>query len=121
MVDPAKIAIIVNLPTPTTVKHLRATLGHTGYYQKFIRGYTMIMTPMEKVLKKDAKSEWNNECQRILDTLKQKMVVASILVFSNWTKEFHVHVNASSVALGVILSQPWEEVIAHPIAFSSRK
>ena len=39
MVDPTKIAIIVNLPPPASVKQLRTTLGHIGYYQKFIRGY----------------------------------------------------------------------------------
>ena len=39
MVDPAKIAIIVNLPPPNSDKKLRRTLGHTGYYRKFIKGY----------------------------------------------------------------------------------
>ena len=39
MVDPAKIAIIVNLPPPKSVKKLHTTLGHTGYHRKFIKGY----------------------------------------------------------------------------------
>ena len=39
MVDPTKIAIIVNLPPPNSVKQLHTTLGHTGYYKKFIKGY----------------------------------------------------------------------------------
>ena len=62
MVDPAKIAIIVNLPPPTSVKQLRTTLGHIGYYQKFIKGYAHITAPIEKLLKHDAKYEWNEEC-----------------------------------------------------------
>ena len=33
MVDPTKIAIIVNLPPPASVKQLCTTLGHTGYYR----------------------------------------------------------------------------------------
>ena len=51
MVDPTKIAIIVNLPPPNSVKKLRTTLGYTGYYRKFIKGYAQITTPMEKLLK----------------------------------------------------------------------
>ena len=51
LVDPVKIAIIVNLPPPNSVKKLRTTLGHIGYYIKFIKGYTKITTPMEKLLK----------------------------------------------------------------------
>ena len=63
MVDPAKIAIIVNLPAPNSVKQLRIVLGHTGYYRKFIKGYAKITAPMEKLLKKDVKFIWNEECQ----------------------------------------------------------
>jgi hypothetical protein len=76
---------------------------------------------MEKLLKKEVKYQWNDECQKSLDTLKQKMVTASILVFPNWSKEFHVHVDASSIALGAVLVQPGEGEIDHLIAFTSRK
>ena len=76
---------------------------------------------MEKLLKHDAKYEWTEECQKSLDILKEKMVTASILVFLDWKKIFHVHVDASSIALGIILAQPREGGIDHPIAFASRK
>ena len=36
------------------------------------------------------------------------MATASILVFPDWKKEFHVHVGASSVALDIVLTQPGE-------------
>lgn len=121
MVDPAKIAIIVNLQPPSSVKQLRTALGHTGYYRKFIKGYAQITTPMEKLLKHDAKFIWTEECQRSFDLLKEKMVTMPILVFPDWTKPFHVHVDTSSIALGVVLAQPGEGELDHPIAFASRK
>jgi hypothetical protein len=49
------------------------------------------------------------------------MVTAPILVFPNWSKEFHVHVDASSITLGTVLAQLGEGDIDHPLAFSSRK
>ena len=101
--DPMKIAIIVKFPPPKSVKQLRTTLGHTGYYRKFIKGYAQITAPMENKLKKDIKFEWTLECQESLDILKEKMVIAPILVFPDWSK-FHVHVDASSIALGVALA-----------------
>jgi hypothetical protein len=76
---------------------------------------------MEKLLKKEAKFQWNEDCQKGLDTLKQRLVTTPILIFLDWNKEFHVHVDASSIALGVVLSQPGEGDIDHPIAFASRK
>ena len=48
------------------------------------------------------------------------MVIAPILVFPDSTKDIHVHDDASSGALGVILAQPREGVIDHPIAFASQ-
>ena len=119
MVDLAKIAIIVNLPPPNSVKKLRTTLRHTRYYRKFMKGYTKITVPMEKLLKRDVKFKWTKECQQSLDILKEKMVTTPILVFPNWKLPFHVHVDASSIELGVVLAQ-LRGVLDHPVAFSSR-
>ena len=49
------------------------------------------------------------------------MVTAPILVFLDWTKEFHVHVDASCITLGVVLTQASEGELDHPIVFASRK
>lgn len=46
MVDPTKIDIITNLEPQNSLKQLRTTLGHTGYYRKFIKGYAQITTPL---------------------------------------------------------------------------
>jgi hypothetical protein len=75
---------------------------------------------MEKILKKDCQFSWTKECQQNFDTLKQKMVTATILDFTEWSKEFHVHVDASSISLGVVLAQPKEGDIYHPLAFATR-
>ena len=56
-----------------------------------------------------------------MDKLKNKMATVPILVFPDWKKEFHVHVDASSVVLGIVLTQPGEGVLDYPIAFTSRK
>ena len=121
LVDPAKIAMIVNLPPPKSVRMLIETLGHTGYYKKFIKGYVQIIEPMEKMLRKDSKFQWNEDCQQGLDTLKKKMVTTPILVFLDSKKTFHVHVDASTIALGAILVQLGTRELDHPIAFASRK
>ena len=105
MVDPTKIAIIVNLPPPNLVRQLCTTLGHTSDYRKFIKGYAQITVPMEKLLKHDLKFQWTQECQWSLDIMKEKMVTTPILVFPDWKFPFHVHVGASSIILGVILAQ----------------
>ena len=53
IMDTTKIAVVINLKAPRSVKQMRAKLGHTRYYQKFIKSYAQITAPMEKLLKKD--------------------------------------------------------------------
>ena len=48
------------------------------------------------------------------------MINTPILFFPDWSNEFNVHVDASSIALGEILAHPCARDIDHPIAFASR-
>lgn len=119
--DLSTISSIVNFPPPKTIRQIHTTLAHTRYYRKFIKWYSHITVPIEKLLKKDVTFQWNEECLKSLDILKEKMVVAPILVFPYWNKEFHVHVDASCIDLGVVLAQLGAGEIDHPIDFASRK
>ena len=76
---------------------------------------------MEKLLRKDIKYQWNDECQHGLDTLKENMVTAPILVFPDWENTFHVHVDTSTITLGAILAHLGAGNLDHPVAFMSRK
>lgn len=78
-----------------------------------------IIVPMEKLLKKDGTFCWNDDCKESLDILKEKMVTASILVFLYWKKEFDVHVDASCIALGAVLTQVGGKGLDYPIAFAT--
>lgn len=75
---------------------------------------------MEKLLKNNAMFCWDEDCQCNLDVLKENMVTTPILVFPDYKNEFHVHVDASCIALGAILTKSREGEIDHPIAFTSR-
>ena len=79
LVDPVKIALILSFPPPTNVNMLRAMLGHTGYYHKFIKGYVASTAPMKKILKKDDVFIWIPECQGGFDTLNAKLALDQYL------------------------------------------
>ena len=56
-----------------------------------------------------------------LNTLKEKLASAPILVHPNWEKKFHVHIDASSIALGAVRAQPGDTSADHPVYFASHK
>jgi len=78
-------------------------LWDTKYYGRFIWSYVKVAMPLEKLLRNDIKYIWNLECQEVLDMLKDKLVMTPILIFPYWDKIFHVHLDASSISLGVVV------------------
>ena len=56
-VDPEKIQAIIDWKAPTSVTEIRSFLGLTGYYRKFVEGFSSIAKPMTQLLKKDKKFE----------------------------------------------------------------
>ena len=78
-VDKAKIDIISKLPPPTNVKTIRQFLGHAGFYQRFIKDFSKIAKPLYKLLEKDAKFNWEEDCQRSFEKLKFHLTTAPIV------------------------------------------
>lgn len=62
--DASKIQPILDYPQPKTVKDVRRLLGLGGFYQKFIRNYSEITTPITNLLKRDAVSSVGPQNQR---------------------------------------------------------
>jgi len=120
-VDMAKIKVIVDLKSPVNAKQIRIFLGHVGYYRKFIRQYSDITYPLEELLRADIPYIWTNECQQAFELLKIKLFKALILKFLDWSRKFHVHIDASTLAIGIILAQLADDSTYHPNIYASRK
>jgi len=54
------------------------------YYRKFIRHYSNITFPLDKLLKNDADFVWSTDCEESFETLKRKLVEAPIFRFTDW-------------------------------------
>nr|GEX93459.1 hypothetical protein [Tanacetum cinerariifolium] len=104
-VDKAKIEVISKLSPPTNIKGVRSFLGHAGFYQRFIKDFLKIARPLTKLLEKDTPFEFDDECQKSFELLKEKLTCAPMIVSPNWNLLFELMCDASDFAVGAVLGQ----------------
>ena len=78
-VDPTKIEAVVNWKPPRNVTGVRIFLGLAGYYRRFVRGFSVIASPLTKLLRKRINFEWTKKCQNSFEQLKGMLVEAPVL------------------------------------------
>ena len=118
-VDKAKIDIISKLPPPTNVKTIRQFLGHAGFYRRFIKDFAKIAKPLYKLLEKDAKFIWEENCQKSFEELKSHLTTAPVVRAPNWQLPFEVMCDASDLAIGAVLGQR-EDGKPHVVYYASK-
>ncbi|GJW61206.1 putative reverse transcriptase domain-containing protein [Tanacetum coccineum] len=111
-VDPAKIEAIRNWAAPTMPTEVRQFLGLAGYYQRFIKGFSLISKPLTKLTQKNKKYVLRKEEEEAFKLLKQKLCCALILALPEGTEDFVVYYDASLKGFGVMLMQR-EKIIAY--------
>lgn len=116
--DMDKIQVIVTLPQPINARGVQCFMGHCGYYRRFIFMYASIAKPLYTFL---VIFDWTDECEQAFHKLKEALISAPILRAPNWNLIFHVHIDASSFAIGCILTQPGEHKMGFPTSYASRQ
>ena len=103
--DPAKVSAVTDIKPPKTVKQARSFLGLTGYYRRFVTGFSSIASPIYALLEKNRKYVWTEGCQTAFDTLKEKLTTAPILAYPDFSIPFRLYTDASNLGIGAVLSQ----------------
>ncbi|WMV46656.1 hypothetical protein MTR67_040041 [Solanum verrucosum] len=115
-VDPSKIQAVVDWRPPKSPTEVRSFLGLAGYYRRFVKGFSIIASPLTKLLQKEVKFIWDDKCQESFETLKSLLTQAPILTLPIEGKEYVVYSDASHNGLGCVLMQEGKV-----ISYASRK
>ncbi|KAL4352161.1 hypothetical protein GQ457_06G011260 [Hibiscus cannabinus] len=118
-VGKAKIEVISKLPPPTTVKGIRSFLGHAGFYRRFIEDFSKFTKPLCSLLEQGKQFEFNEDCTKAFNLLKQKLVTAPIVEPPDWKLPFELMCDASDYAVGAVLGQRKGKIF-HPIYYASK-
>ncbi|KAJ1159544.1 hypothetical protein NDU88_000051 [Pleurodeles waltl] len=118
-----KIQTIIDWVPPTTQTQVRAFLGLTGNYRRFIKNYGSIAAPLNDLTSKKMPKKvlWTANCQKAFEELKQAMCSAPVLKSPCYSKQLYVQTDASELGVGAVLSQLNSEGQDQPVAFISRR
>ena len=104
--DLEKVKAILEWPTPENVGEVRSFHGLASFYRKFIKIFSIVCNAMTETMRGDKKKlKWTYGANNSFETLKQKVVELPILAFPDFNKVFQVECDASSSAIGAVLSQ----------------
>ena len=120
--EPSKVHAVLTFPIPATKTHVRAFLGLTGYYRRFIPNYASLAVPLTDLTKKSApmQVQWNDQCNQAFEDLKNLLCSSPVLQSPDFEKPF-IQTDASDRGLGAVLSQRDDRGSDHPVAYYSRK
>jgi transposase InsO family protein/dUTPase len=123
--DPAKVDTVKNFPQPKQGdrKALESFLGMTGYFQRFIKDYALIVQPLRDLLKED-KWNWTQTCTDAFEELKFLLVHEGgpVLALPNFSGKypFSVHTDASDFGICAVLYQRQPNGTEKVIRYASR-
>ena len=112
--DPDKIKSIIDWHVPKEVTDV--LMGITGYYRKFIDGFSKIANPITSLQKKGKKFVWDQKYEDNFNKLKELVTIAPILKIAAPDKDFVICTDACNEGLGRVLTQEGRAIV-----YKSRK
>jgi hypothetical protein len=116
-----KVRAVTEWPEPKGKKEVRAFLGLTNYYRKFIPSFSEIAAPLTDLTGKDVPFRWTEREQFAFELLKLRMTTADVLAHPNPDRPYIITTDASGFALSGVLSQDQPDGTRRPVAYMSRK
>lgn len=112
---------IKQFPTPKTQKNIRQFLGKINFYHQYIPKSTIILDPLHKLLRKNEKFVWSNDCERAFDEIKKLLCSKPILEIFDKSLPIKIFTDASLEGIGAILKQEQQNGKDKPVAYFSKK
>jgi hypothetical protein len=116
--DEKKVETEKKFPVPTNTKQLKAFLGLTRHYRRFVPKFSHIAKPLHKLTCKNVPYVWGKEQDEAFQKRKHVLCKEPLLQYPDFGK-FIMECDASADGIGCVLSQGR---IAKdlPIAYASR-
>ena len=115
--DQRKVEAVKNCKKTESKTEVRAFLGLTGYYRRFIPNYCSSAAPLTALTQKvkPENVQWDQENQRAFEKLKNALTSGPVLKAPEVDKPSLVQRDARDLGIGAVLSQLDEDGEERPV------
>nr|KYP59225.1 Retrovirus-related Pol polyprotein from transposon 412 family [Cajanus cajan] len=115
-VDPEKIKVIQEWPTPKSVGDIRSFHGLASFYRRFVPNFSTLASTLNELVKKNVEFQWGEKQERPFLALKDKLPHAPLLALPDFSRTFELECDASGVGIGAVLLQGKNNVVADALS-----
>lgn len=115
------IISIRNFPTPKTQKNIRQFLGKINFYHEYIPNSSILLDPLHRLLRKDTKFIWSEECEKSFSNIKNILCSQPVLEIFDKDLPITIYTDASLNGIGAILKQIQKNGKEKPVGYFSKK
>ena len=109
-----------DLPLPTDVSSQRGALGLSSYHRRFVRGFSVIASPLHSLLRKGVAWHWDQDRQNSFSKLKDKLCKVEVLRRLDSTLPYVLATDWSQKGMGSVLSQIDTKRKEYSVSYASK-
>ena len=117
--DPAAVAAVTEMPSPTNAQELRRFLGLANWLRKYIKNFASISAPLHALTGKRVKWEWTPSCQLAFQSLKLAVTTSPALLVADPNLPYVISYDSCVGGIGGTLLQNHGNGL-QPVAYRSR-
>ena len=108
--DPRLLDRFQEIQPPANVSQVRSFPGLVGYYRHFIKGFSSIAAPLNRLWEKNKPFEWTEKCMATYKQLKTLLLKRPMVTYPDFSVLFRLYTDASNVGVRVHSSSTagWE-------------
>jgi hypothetical protein len=102
-VDPLKVEVILNLPTPSSLHQLQSLQGKESFLHRFIPNYVELTLGFTRLLKKGSEFIWDTTTNKSFKALKLSLTHTPLLFPPNYSQDYFLYLASSDYTIAMPL------------------
>jgi hypothetical protein len=98
-IDPKRITVVLNIPSPTSKKEVQAFMGVINFVRRFVTDFFVMVKPIHNLLNQDHSFSWTYDVENDFVWIKKAISSAVVLAKTDFEKEITIYTNTTEEAI----------------------